>query len=62
VVRRDEALAVEAARTSRGTEFHLHRLGCAGAQLEALRSGRAADPRAADVHARRCRELGTGNG
>jgi spermidine synthase len=58
LVRRDEALAREAARRSRGSEFFLHGLGCAAAQIDALRAGGGAGPRQIEAHVLRCRGLG----
>jgi spermidine synthase len=43
--------AVDAARRARGTEFLRYRLGCAGAQLDALPAG-------AEAQRARCRDLG----
>jgi spermidine synthase len=56
-VERDVAAGVEAARTARGTEFFLYRMGCASAQLDYLRSGAGTGAADASAQADRCAAL-----
>jgi hypothetical protein len=48
---------VEAARRSRGTEFHLYGLGCASEQLQFLRDASDVSSAQAEDHAGRCAAL-----
>ncbi len=58
--RESAADGLEAARISRGTDFFLHRLGCAPAQLDAISTGRFGAGAEVEGHLARCRALTAG--